>query len=191
MEGQGHGAGLTGGRPGGDGDIDPTAPTGIVFAGAADEFLGALLLPSGFDAIPLQVKSTGVTSLDLGTVMSSGTVFTPGHDPVGAEIQLGTADRAALKLLEGTFGAAVRNPDADGDGRIDLLQGRFYRPYFQYWVEGEASRRVAAAPVVPAAVSGFRLGIHVNDTAPLPSTVTFSGPAGSGLSGTVRGGWRK
>ena len=167
-------------------EIDPTAPTGIVFAGPADEFLGALLLPSGFAAIPLQVKSDGVTSVDLGTVMSSGTVFTPGHDPVGAEIQLGTADRAALKLLEGTFGAAVRNPDADGDGRIDLLQGRFYRPYFQYWVEGGGfAGGVAAAPVVPAAVSGFRLGIHVNDTAPLPSTVTFTGPAGSGLSGVV------
>lgn len=165
--------------------LDPSEPVGLVFAGSADEFLGALVLPSGFAAIPLQATSAGVTSVDLGNLVAGANLFTPGHDPVGAEIQLDAAERATLRLLEGTFGASVRNPDADGDGKIDLLQGRFYRPYVWYWAEGGGfGGTLAAVPVVPASIPGYRIGIHVNDTGPLPATVTFTGPTGSGLSGT-------
>lgn len=166
--------------------VDPTAPVGIVFAGAANEFLGGLLLPSGLAAIPLQVKTAGVTTIDLGTLVAAGTVITPGHDPVGSEILLGPADRAALQLLEGTFGSVIRNPDIDGDGQIDVLQGRFYRPFILYFVEGGGfGGGLSATPVVPASISGFRFSVHLSDAGPFPSTVTFDGPPGSGLSGVV------
>ncbi|HET8725667.1 MAG TPA: hypothetical protein VFM53_15830 [Anaeromyxobacteraceae bacterium] len=164
--------------------VDPSEPVGLVFAGASSEFLGAMVLPSGFAAIPLQARTSGVTTVDLGTLVAGATTFTPGHDPVGTEIPLATSDRTALRFLEGTFGSVVRRPDADGDGKVDVLQGRFYRPFLMYFVDaGTFGAGTTATPATPAFITGFRFGVALSDSSTFPATATLNGPPGSQITG--------
>lgn len=167
--------------------VDPGVPIGLVFAGADDQFLGYLALPSGFLSIPLQAAAQGVSTIDLGTLAASGAAaISPGHDPVGTELLLGASEKAGLLQAEGFFSAAVLNPDADGDGKIDVLQGRFFRPFVLYFVRGGRIIGTAGVPNHPADIAGYRFGLSVNkEGGSFPASVTFTGPTGSGLAGAA------
>jgi hypothetical protein len=117
-------------------------------------------------------------------MLASGTVVTPGHDPVGAEIPLATADRTALRFLEGTFGSVIRRPDADGDGQVDVLQGRLYRPFLMYFTDGGSfggSGGTTAIPAVPVVVNPFRFGLAVSGIADPPASASVTFPPTGGL----------
>jgi hypothetical protein len=169
--------------------VDQGAPVGLVFAGADDQYLGYLRLPSGFDSVPLQAVGQGVSGIDLGELMGSDGVVAAGHDPVGAEISLSATDQAALQRAEGFFGSVVRNPDADGNGKIDVLEGRFYRPFIMYFVEAGTIDAVGVAhPTLPVHLNGYTFALQISQTGgSFPSSVTFSGPNGSALGGGGQG----
>jgi hypothetical protein len=167
--------------------VDPGQPIGLVFAGANDQLLGYLALPSGFVSIPLQAAADGMTAIDLGALSgASGAAISPSHDPVGDELVLNAPDRTGLLQAEGFFSTVVRNPDADSDGRLDVLEGRFFRPFILYFVDGGTLSGTAGVPTHPASITGYRFGLSVSEAAgSFPSSVTFSGPTGSGLVGAA------
>jgi len=112
-----------------------TRPAGVIFAGAADEFLGALSLGSEIGALPLSTAASGVSTIDLQTLTASGTLFVPGHNPIGDELPLTPAEQTAFAQANGLFAQTVQNPDIDGNGVIDVLEGKFFKVFVGYSVE--------------------------------------------------------
>jgi len=109
-------------------------PIGLIFAGATDNFLGYLTLGGDIDSIPLTKITDGVTTIDLQTISSDGIIATPGYNPIGTELPLSSPEQIAMAQCNGMFASIVKNPDVDGNGVIDILESKFYRPFIAYGV---------------------------------------------------------
>jgi hypothetical protein len=167
--------------------VDPSTPVGLVFANAADEMVGYLALSNGLASLPLQTLSSGTANLDLGTLLADARAFTPEGGLEG--FSLGDADLTALLNAGGIFAETVKNPDADGNGKIDLLEGVYYRPYVMYFVNpGAFSGLDAVVDGGPLTLNAYRFCFNVSGGSSFPDTVTFSGPDGSGLTGQPNDG---
>lgn len=161
--------------------VDATAPVALIFAGTANNFLGYMTLGNGINSLPMTAMKNGTTSIDLQTLTATGNVFTPSHNPLGVELPLTAQEQTAFAQCNGLFAAVVQNPDLDGNGVIDLLEGKFYHAFVAYGVQAMRFNG-ALTPTVPAnlALIYFNLTIMTNDASDSgPATVT--GPAGSGL----------
>lgn len=173
--------------------VDPGYPTGLVFLGAGNTYLGYLTLTNGIDCLPLVKIDDSVTlsttpTIDLQALSSSGLVVDPGHNPVGTELPLTAEEQTALAQGDDYFASIIKQVDIDNNGNIDLLESRFYRPFIQYFVEsGSFGSGQTPTVITPAGIIGFRFNasIYEQGVVSFPSTVTFTGPAGSGLSGVV------
>jgi len=158
-------------------------PAGLIFIGAAGDYLGYLTLGNGVESLPLNMIDSGTNSIDLQTLSSSGTIVEPGHNPLNSEIPMTAGDISSYAFSNGPLGAALKSPDADGDGVVDVVNGRYYIYTMSYWVIagnfGSGLTPVFSAPVSP---SGFRLGIKIFDPDKnFPASINIIGPAGSGL----------
>jgi hypothetical protein len=161
--------------------VDPSTPVGLVFANASDQLVGYLALANGLASLPLNTLADGTTTLDLGTLLLDANVFTPGTDP-SAFSGLSSADLTALKNAGGLFAETIKNPDADGDGKIDLLGGMYYRPFVMYFVNpGSFTGEAAMVTESPLELNSYRFCFGVSGGSSYPDTVTFTGPVGSGL----------
>jgi hypothetical protein len=161
--------------------VDTAAPVGMIFAGAANNFLGYMTLGNGINSLPLTVLKDGTTSIDLQTLTASGNVFTPGHNPLGTDLPLTAQEQSAFAQCNSLFSAIVQNPDLDGNGAIDMLEGKCYRVFVSYGVKA-MSFNGALTPTLPGALSiqYFNLSVMTTDLSDSgPATVT--GPVGSGL----------
>ncbi|MGC9027509.1 MAG: hypothetical protein ACP5JP_08245 [bacterium] len=170
-------------------DVSTGQPVGMIFAGANDNFLGYLTLGNGIDSLPL-TRLTDTATIDLQALSSNGKIVEPGHNPIGSEIPLTQAEQSALAQSNSLFASTVINPDVDGNGKIDLLEGKFFKWQILYFINGgtisSTGTNIAATLITPASISGFRLAVGLPlDNA--PGTVSFSGPAGSGLSNSTSG----
>jgi hypothetical protein len=165
-------------------DAMVTRPAGVIFAGSAREFLGALSLGTGIGALPLSKAESGVSTIDLQTLTSSGTLFLPSHNPIGVELPLTASEQTAFAQANGFFAATVQNPDVDGNGIVDVLEGKFFHVFVGYSVNG-VKFGGALTPDLPGGVSigYFNLSIQTEGTGDA-GPVTVTGPAGSGLDGT-------
>ncbi|MBK7153284.1 MAG: hypothetical protein IPH72_16175 [Sandaracinaceae bacterium] len=152
----------------------------LVLVGPADEYLGFVSVRDAIPGVPVQAVDDGVSTIDLGTLVASGALIAPGVDPVGNGITLDDAEIEALSELGVVARAFLEDPDVDGDGVIDLLQGREFR------LQIAALRNSSFAGLVgqPAApVSVWQMGVNVVEDGvdTYPSSATVTGPAGSGI----------
>lgn len=162
-------------------DAAVTMPAGLIFAGAANQFLGALSLGSGIGALPLSKAASGLTSIDLQTLTASGNLLIPGHNPIGAELPLTAAEQVAFAQANGLFAATVQNPDIDGNGVVDVLERKFFHPFIGYSVSGIPFGGGLTPPLPGGvAIRYFNLSIQTEGTDDA-GPVTVTGPVGSGL----------
>lgn len=172
--------------------VDKGFPTALIFIDASDNYLGYLTLSNGIDSLPLAkladtVTMTELATIDLQILSSSGVIVTPEHNPIGSELPLSSEEQTAIAQGDDFFAAIIKNTDVDSNGTIDLLQGKFYRPFIMYFVTGGDFVGLTPAVVTPANITGFRFNASINEQGVtiFPGTVTFTGPSGSGLTGQV------
>lgn len=165
-------------------EAETGSPVGLIFVGASNNFLGYLSLSNGIESLPLTNVADNVTTIDLGTLSTSGLVVEPGRNLLGAELSLSLEEQTALAHGDDFFASVVRNPDVDGNGIIDFLEGRFYRPFITYFVNGGSFvNGVTPSIHTPARIDGHRFCVGINDNeGNLPSVIYFTGPQGSELS---------
>jgi hypothetical protein len=163
--------------------VDPGSAVGVVFAGSAGQFLGYLAPGDGISSLPLTDVASGVTRIDLGSLTAMGPVLTPANPPLGTALPLTVAEQRVYAQFSGLFAGVVQNPDVDGNGVIDLLEGKYYHPYLTCWVGG-GSFHGALRPTVDGtiAIQAFNLTLVANGTSDAASA-TVTGPAGSGIAG--------
>lgn len=162
--------------------VDVGSPVAMIFSGSASNFLGYLSLGDGISSLPMTEVKEGVTSIDLQTLSASGSVVTPGHNPLGAELPLSSAEQAAFAQCNSLFASMVKNPDADGNGVIDLLEGEPYGSYVAYGVT-PMSFNGSFTPVIGSSptVQHFNLALWSHDVSD-SAAATVTGPTGSGLT---------
>lgn len=132
--------------------------------------------------------SVGATS-DLGGLAKSGQIVTPGRDPFSdGDLNLNQAEQRVLKITGSAFSSAAALPDADGNGKIDVLEGKFYLPYMGYYMDGSfAGGSLVGQVPTPTVFDHFDFCFQdqsTNTTKPPTTSVSFTGPSGSGLSNT-------
>ena len=86
------------------------------------------------------------------------------------------------------FSLIMKNPDADGDGQVDLLQGVRYSPYLVYTVtagtfEGENLTPTVSSPLTLSDPQ-FQFTVFEPTATTFPDYVYITGPSGSGLNNT-------
>ena len=162
---------------------DAGKPAALVFIDSAGKNLGYLSLGNGMESIPLNMADTGVTSIDLQTLVSSGKIIEPGHNPIGTDIVMTASDITSYVFSNGALGAVVKWPDIDGDGIVDVAAGTLYRYTMRYDLDaGNFGSNQTPALANPIAINSYVLEIKISDPNPdFPSEISFSGPAGSGL----------
>jgi formylglycine-generating enzyme required for sulfatase activity len=163
-------------------------PAGLVFIGAAGNYLGYLKLANGLDSIPVNMAADGVKTIDLATLTSSGNIVEPGHDPMGSEILMSSTDVNSYAFSNGAFGSLMKSPDVDGDGVVDVFNGNYYAYGFTYSVTGGSFEGgLTAVPATTVTAGNYRFGIMAweKQNPDYPAEVTFHGPAGSGIENTV------
>jgi hypothetical protein len=167
-------------------DTQAGKPTGMIFIGATNNFLGYLNLNNGIESIPLNMASSGVNTIDLQTLSSSGGIVDPGHNPIGSEIPMTSGDIIAYAFGNGPYASVIKSPDVDSDGIVDITTGCFFRYYISYDVKAGSFVGAGLTPVLssPVEINCFRLGIKITDPdSTFPQNITINGPAGSGLEG--------
>ncbi len=165
-------------------EVNKGFPVGMIFVGAEDNYLGYLTLGNGIDTIPLTEAPTDVRNIDLEKLLSSGPVVQPSHNPLGNELALTSDEQAAIAHCDDLFASIIRNPDVDGNGKIDFLEESpmHYSLGVEYHIGG-GSLAGDGTPIVdtPAKISGYALVFQaVGDDR--PDDVYFTGPPDSGLS---------
>jgi len=162
--------------------VEKGSPVGIIFVGANNNYLGYLTLKNGIDSLPLTKLGSGVNTIDLQTLSSSGLIVEPSHNPIGSELPLTSEEQTAIAQSDDFFTSVIKNPDVDGNGIIDFLESKFFRPYILYFITGgNFGGNLTPTVITPSSINGYRFGFDAIDTN-RPDTVYFTGPIGSGLS---------
>lgn len=100
-----------------------TVPAGMVFIGAGNNYLGCAQFSDGGNTLPLHALGSGRKTVDLGTLICDGQTASTTYaalqdfDPAKGN---GQRFGAASKL----FDSVIRNPDFDGNGVVDVLEGK-------------------------------------------------------------------
>ena len=168
-------------------EVPTGAPVGMIFVGSTDNLLGYLSLGDGIESIPLVNMEEGVSTIDLGELTFTGGVFEPSNNPLDDVFALTEDETRSLALFNNTFAAVVQNPDTDGNGTIDLLEGIFYFTRFAYNINmirgGIISNDLITTTVFPAIIDSYLYNLIVfNYPGAYPNQVFFTGPEGSGLT---------
>jgi hypothetical protein len=162
--------------------VEKGSPVGLIFVGANNNYLGYLTLKNGIDSLPLTKLSSGVNTIDLQTLSSSGLIVEPSHNPIGSELPLTSEEQTAIAQSDDFFASTIKNPDVDGNGTIDIFEEKFFRSQILYYITGgNFGGNLTPTVSTPASITGYRFAFDATDTN-RPDTVYFTGPAGSGLS---------
>jgi len=163
-------------------NADAGKPFGLIFAGASNNFLGYLTLGSGIESLPLTNVADGVTTIDLQTLSTSGTINTPGHNPIGTEISLTSAEQTAMSQCNGMFASIVKNPDVDRNGVVDILENEFYSSSISYGIAA-GNFNGGLTPTINSTVTMNSYNILImSNSATDAGSATVTGPDGSGLT---------
>lgn len=164
-------------------------PVGMIFVGAADDFLGYLSLGEGIASIPIAGMDEDISTIDLGELTAEGIIITPSNNPLDDVLAMGDAEKRALALFNNTFASTILNPDVDGNDTIDMLEGKQFIYQFGYGItNGSFDNDLQGIPNVPAQIYVSSQSVHIPGTLEtLPDFVYFTGPAGSGLDNTPSG----
>jgi len=149
----------------------------LIFLGSSNQFLGYLTLQNGIESLPVKRIKSNVATVDLGTLSSSGQIVEPGHNPVGDEIPLTDDERDALAQFGSLFHSIVKNPDVDGNGVIDFLEGKTYFMELIYNLRGGAFSG-NSTPTVNTLLERYQI-CTFSSSSNCPNSVTMTGPMGS------------
>ena len=158
--------------------VEKGNPFGIIFAGSANEYLGYLTLKNGVESLPIGRVKSGVYTIDLGTLSSLGTVVEPSNNPLDNEVPLTPDEQKILAQFGGLFSSIVKNPDVDGNGAIDFLEGKKYFLEIIYNVRGGIFQG-GLTPVIDPQLERYQIHSFANFSNCPASGVTISGPQGS------------
>lgn len=162
-------------------------PAAILFLDGGDAPIGHLVFWNGMTSFPLENLPAGASS-DLGSLSISGDRVTPARDPFSdGDLSLNLAEQRVLKITGSAFSSVAARPDADGNGRIDVLENKFYLAYMGYYISGSfAAGSLTGEVAVPAAFDHFDFCFQDQSPGSVKPTagVAFTGPSGTGLSGT-------
>jgi hypothetical protein len=113
-------------------------PAGMVFIGAGSNYLGCAKFSDGGNTLPLHALGSGRRIIDLGPLACDGqtasTTFAALQDFDPAKGN-GARFSAASKLFE----SVIRNPDFDGNGVVDVLEGKRIRITTLFYISDYAS----------------------------------------------------
>jgi len=165
--------------------LDNGKPWGLIFLNSANQPLGLLSPGNGIETLPLHYTKAGIDSIDLQTITRSGNIFTPSHNPLDNEIPLSPQQLEVVAGMDDYLAATLKNPDVNGNGQIDLLEGKFFKLSVIYFIHPGRFNPGNLTPTLNtnSVVGGFRLFLTVRD-GNYPETVYFTGPAGSRVYST-------
>jgi len=168
-----------------DFQVSAGQPVGLVLVGPGDSYLGFVSVRPGVAVLPLNAADPATTVIDLGTLVDSGPTFLPGVDPIGNGLTLSEAELAALAQLDQGFQQIVQNPDGDGDGIVDWLQGRFYNAQLGFSFNGGTFSGLTGVPPSSWGLVEWNFGMNVGEVgvSAYPPYVTFTCPPAAGLDG--------
>jgi hypothetical protein len=152
----------------------------MIFVGASNEYLGYLYLKNNIASLPMSRVKSGVATIDLGALSSSGLVVEPSNNPLGNEIQITPEELKALAQFNGLFAAFVKNPDIDGNCVIDFLEGKRFFMELTYGVVG-GSFNSNLTPTINNRLEQYQIHFFTN-ISDCPNSVTLTGPNGSPFS---------
>ncbi len=163
-----------------DVEVPSDRTVGLILVGPADEYLGFVSVRGTIPGVPVQAVDDGVTTIDLGTLVDDAAGLSPGVDPIGHGITLDEAELSALASLGALARSVLAHPDVDGNGVVDLLEGREFAPQVGVFRSGAMSG-LSAVSVGP--VENWSLGWQVaeQDAVSYPPTVFTTGPVGSNV----------
>lgn len=166
-------------------ELDNGQPWGLVFLNAANQPLGILSLGNGIETLPLHYLDSEADSLELETISRNGTVFTPSANPIGSKIPLTPEQVTIVAGMDDYLTAVLQNPDVNGNGTIDLLEGRSFTLSVIYFIKPGNFHVPQLSPSFDntTLIEGYRLFLTAED-ASYPETIYYSGPAGSPLNNT-------
>ncbi len=164
-------------------ELDNGKPWGLIFLNSAEQPLGILSLDNGIETLPLNYITTGVAAINLQTITRNGSVFTPSHNPIDNEITLTAGQKEAVAAADDYLAMVLKNPDVNGNGQVDVLEGKFFKLSIIYFIK---PGRFAGSNLSPTydpnkLIEGYRLFLSVSDNS-FPETVYYTGPSGSPLS---------
>lgn len=165
--------------------LDNGKPWGLLFLNSSEQPLGLVSLGNGIESLPLQLMTPGTDTIDLQTISRSSNIFTPGHNPIGTEIVMTNDQIEATASMDDYLTALLKNPDVNGNGKIDVLEDKFFKLEVIYFIKPGRFQGTDLTPTYSSAklIEGYRLFLTVKDNS-FPEKVYFSGPAGSPLSNT-------
>ncbi|NWG27093.1 MAG: hypothetical protein HXY48_01020, partial [Ignavibacteriaceae bacterium] len=156
--------------------VQTGTPAFLIFAGAADNYLGYLCLRDGFESIPLVKISENISTIDLQDIFLSNKVGSPTHNPLGNEIMLTEEEQLILSFLDDFFYPIVRNPDVDGNGKMDFLENKFYRLQILWFYHGGSFGSNLTPEVnIPLQYDGWKLAFSAQENNQ-PQSVNFYFP---------------
>jgi hypothetical protein len=160
------------------GEAESGKPIGLIFAGTnptantfETNFLGYLTMGSSIDSIPLNLVDSASTEINLNTLYlnnSSQIATSENHfiDNKIADTTISTFDASAMAFGNEMFSSIIKNPDADRNGKVDILEtpSMYYRPYFQYTVTGgNFSPSITTTGVTTGTAAGASANITNNN----------------------------
>ncbi len=156
--------------------VQTGTPAFLIFAGAADNYLGYLCLRDGFESIPLVKISENISTIDLQDIFLSNKIGSPTHNPLGNEIMLTEEEQLILSFLDDFFYPIVRNPDVDGNGKMDFLENKFYRLQILWFYHGGSFGSNLTPEVnIPLQYDGWKLAFSAQENNQ-PQSVNFYFP---------------
>jgi len=166
-------------------DVEKSLPLVLIFLSDSNDYLGYVTLGKGIDTFPMTKTAEGVVTIDLQDLSLSNNTLSPSHNPLGSEIQLTPEEEALVAQIDDFFASMAKNPDRDGNGEVDFLEGKFFSICITYFIDGGVfGSNLSPAVYKPAYIEGYRLSFGAID-ADRPYAVVFNGPEGSGLSNAI------
>lgn len=157
-------------------EVEKGSPAFMIFAGPNDNYLGFLCLREGFESIPLVKVSDGVTTIDLQNILLNNKIGSPTHNPLGTEILLNEEEQQILSMFDDFYYPIVRNPDVDGNGKIDLLENKFYHlQVLWFYMGGNFGNNLTPSFTPPLRYDGWKLAFSAQENN-APQSVEFFYP---------------
>jgi hypothetical protein len=166
-------------------ELDNSEPWGLIFLNGADQPLGLLSLGNGIESLPLHYIKSALTAIELDTISQTGFIFTTSNNPIGNTIPLTGEQIEVVASMDDYLAAMLKNPDVDGNGKIDVLEGKSFRLSPIYFIKPGNFHVPDLTPTLnpQTLIEGYRLFLTVED-ASYPETIYFTGPTGSPLLST-------
>ena len=173
--------------------VSELAPSGILLVGPDQSYAGVLSFGETETSIPLQVTDETTTAIDLGLLQAGEIEATTSVDLDG-KLGVSGQERTTFSAGSDFFESVMRNPDINGNGIVDPLEGLYIFQTFQINLVPWTIPSGALTPASPSVtIDGYNpyiglfhpsegVAIHEHNatlTFPDASTVDGEGAGGS------------